>query len=429
MEIREAIDILGEWKGEGKVGRTKIDRFVSILNADLDDPRLQDQVSYPLTEILVLSFFAMLGGSETFEEIDLFYECKPKYFSRFLSLKAEMPSQDIFNRVFSLIDMEEFREALIAFITEGLGDLRKARHIPKPKKTPLDVDDKKAKHSDAVLSLEHTLQTLHVQASHNGICLKPFQIEKDSNTISTVQAVLTTMDLRKTMVVFNAMESQCESIAFIIAKRGHYLGRIGEDQKTLLKECASYFKSDYLKKTESDPNLYAMLMKKNQEHMDECICTVAKVKIGDDSPFSHWPGMKAVVCFDTRTENSNTGEKTNETEYYITSLDNSAQVCMKAVREHWYDEDPVYSVKEIVFYDDEETIIANKRANDNLALMKRMTRSIYKMVKPLEGIKALSSIKKGFFWGYEEILDTMLQSCDSKTIREALESSLTKKKS
>ena len=42
MEIREAIDILGEWKAEGKVGRKVINRFVSILNAGIDDPRMQE---------------------------------------------------------------------------------------------------------------------------------------------------------------------------------------------------------------------------------------------------------------------------------------------------------------------------------------------------------------------------------------------------
>lgn len=52
MEIREAMDTLGEWKADAKAGRKVINRFVSILNKGIADPRMKGKVSYPLSEII-----------------------------------------------------------------------------------------------------------------------------------------------------------------------------------------------------------------------------------------------------------------------------------------------------------------------------------------------------------------------------------------
>lgn len=427
MDISEAIGILGEWKGEDKVGRAKIDRFVSILNADPDDSKMQGTVSYPLTEILELSFLAILGGAETFEDILLIYKYKAKYFRKFLSQKVGFPASDIFYRVFSLIDMGQFDEALTSIIAESLDDLRKARSIPKPK-NPLDADDRQAMQAGEQDNLEQTLQNLHVCAIYNGIGFKPSQTEKKSNKIPTVQETLATLDLRKTMVVFDAMETHTELLASIIAMGGHYLVRVEEDQKGLFKACSSYFTPEYLMKAESDPNRYSMLMERNQEKVEECICTVAKVKTHDSTAFALCPGVKAVVRFDKKAENKTTAEKTDETMYFITSLDNNAQACRKAIEEHWHDEELVYSVDMMMFYDDKANLMVNKRVIDNFAVMKRMAQSLYKMVKSLKEVDTVSSIKNRFVWGYEEIMDTMLRSVDSRTIQEALLCSLKKKR-
>ncbi len=319
--------------------------------------------------------------------------------------------------------MNQFNEALVTFITESMDDLRKVLDIPEPEVTQLCVDGKEARASgrqaDADGNLTRNIQTLHVYSSYNGICLKSSQIEQKSNEIPMAQKVLATMDLRKTLVSFDAMNTQRETVAVIIAGKGHYLGGLKGNQKTLLEESAAYFTPDYLKKIELDPNLYYRTSEKAHGQIEECIYTVAKVKISDDCHFSDWPGMKAVVRFDKKTEKISTGKKSEETRYYITSMDNNAQVCGKAIREHWQVENSLHGFMDMMFCDDENTTV-NRRASGNLSLMKKMALSMYKMVKPLEKSKTLSDVKRGFAWGYEEIQERMLCSSDSKTIRKEL---------
>lgn len=429
MEVREAVGILGEWKAEGKVGRRVVNRFVSILNAGIDDCRMQGKISYPLSEIIVLAFFAVLGGAVSFQDIEAMCTYKLKYFRKFLPLKAGVPSHDTFCRVFSLIDMEQLNEALVAFVMDSMDDLRKALRISEPQLTQLCVDGKEARGSgrqpNADGKLIRNIQTLHVYSSYNGICLKSSQIQEKSNEIPMAQSVLATMDLRKTLVSFDAMNTQRGTVEVIVAGKGHYLGGLKGNQKTLLDESAAYFTPEYLKQTESDPNLYYRTLEKGHGQLEECVYTVARVKAVDDCVFSDWPGMKAVVRFDKKCEKINTGKKTDETRYYITSMDNNAQVCGKAIREHWQVENSLHGFLDMMFCDDENTTV-NRRASGNLSLVKKMTLSLYKMMKPLEKSKTLSNIKRGFDWAYEDILQRMLCSCDSSTIRKTLENSLKK---
>lgn len=431
MEIREAMDTLGEWTADAKAGRNVINRFVSILDKGIADPRVKGKISYPLSEIIVLSFFATLGGAMTFQDMEVMCTCKQKYFRKFIPLKAGIPSHDTFNRVFSLIDMGEFNKALTDFIKESMDELRKVLHIPEPQMVQLCVDGKEARGSgrqeDADGKVKRNIQTFHVYSSYNGICIKSSQIEQKSNEIPMAQEVLATMDLRKTLVSFDAMNTQRQTIKVIVDQGGHYLGGLKGNQKTLLEESAAYFTPDYLKRAESDPNLYYRKLEKAHGQIENCIYTVAKVKVTDDCEFSDWPGMKAVIRFDKKTEKVNTGKKTEETRYYITSLANNAQVCAEAIKKHWLVENCLHGHMDLMFCDDENATV-NRRASGNLSIMKKMSLSLYKMMKPIERSKTLSNIKRGFAWGYEDMLESLLSSCDSKTIQKNLEASLKKTK-
>lgn len=431
MEIREAMDSLGAWKADAKAGRKVINRFVSIIDKSIADPRVKGKISYPLSEIIVLSFFATLGGAVTFQDMEAMCTYKQKYFRKFIPLKAGIPSHDTFNRVFSMMDMGEFDNALSTFIREAMDELRKVLHIPEPAMIQLCVDGKEARSSgrqeDADGRVKRNIQTLHVYSSYNGICLRSSQIEQKSNEIPMAQEVLATMDLRKTLVSFDAMNTQRQTITVIKDRGGHYLGGLKGNHKTLLQESAAYFTPDYLKQAESDPNLYYRTLEKAHGQIEECIYTVAKVKVTDDCEFSDWPGMEAIVRYDKRMEKVNTGKKSEETRYYITSLDKDARVCGQAIKEHWQVENSLHGHMDMMFGDDDNATV-NRRASGNLSIMKKMSLSLYKMMKPIENSKTLSNIKRGFAWGYEDMLESLLCSCDSKTIQKNLEASLRKKK-
>src|SRR3954454_4484137 len=67
--------------------------FLGYFN-DLDDPRQQGKVTYPLDEILLLCLFAVLAGAECFTEIALFGVKKLGFLRRFRPFTDGTPAHD-----------------------------------------------------------------------------------------------------------------------------------------------------------------------------------------------------------------------------------------------------------------------------------------------------------------------------------------------
>lgn len=89
------------------MSRKVIDRFVYLTHTKVKDPRQPGKVEYPLYEIIVPVFFAVPGGADTFSSVAACCRYKEKFFRKFLPLSHGVPSHDTFNRVFSIIDIDQ----------------------------------------------------------------------------------------------------------------------------------------------------------------------------------------------------------------------------------------------------------------------------------------------------------------------------------
>lgn len=196
------------WKESGcKIGHKPVDRFVSIRDSDTDKPGNPDMVSYPLSNLMAVTFFAMLGGAESFEDVEVMCTCKQKYFRRFLPLKDGIPAYGMFSRVFSLVDMDFFGEAQVASIMKHLVRLCKRLGIPEPVTREQEEETKSSSQkSDSAGKLRRFLQNLHVSPSNNGIILRSSKIK--ANNALMIQSMLSPMDLRRTMVSFEVKSAQ-----------------------------------------------------------------------------------------------------------------------------------------------------------------------------------------------------------------------------
>jgi hypothetical protein len=127
-------------------------------------PILDQEVRRPVLAVIVLTFFAVLGGVLTFQDIEAMCTYKEKYFRKFLPLKAGIPSHDTFNRVFSLLDMDQFNDVLLTFVMNSIHQLRSALKIPEPQMAQLCVDSKEARalsrQEDAEGRVRRNIQTL-----------------------------------------------------------------------------------------------------------------------------------------------------------------------------------------------------------------------------------------------------------------------------
>jgi len=81
--------------------------FLKHFN-DLDDPRQQGKVTYPLDEILLLCLFAVLAGAETITAIALFGVKKLGLLRRFRPFVDGTPTHDHLGDILALLDAGQF---------------------------------------------------------------------------------------------------------------------------------------------------------------------------------------------------------------------------------------------------------------------------------------------------------------------------------
>lgn len=419
--IAQALPAMGEWSADAKVSRKVVDRFVRIIHRELDDTRQAGKLEYPLHEIIVLAFFAILGGADTFSSIASCCRYKEKFFKKFLKLEHGVPSHDTFNRVFSLVDMDQLEKALVFFVSESFQNLRRALKIPAPSLKQICVDGKvsrgSGRHADTSAEIRD-IQTLHVYSTEDGICLHSRQIGEKTNEIPTAQAILSTMDLKNTIVSFDAMNTQTETLRIIAGRKGYYIGGLKGNHKTMLQECDSCFDEQYLRKVRNDTALSHRYVEKAHNQIEIMEFTLARVVHTEGSLFAEWPDLRSIIRYDKQTEHLVSGKKTREVRYYLSNLTGKASDAALAIRQHWQVES-FHWLLDVMFSDDANMTV-NRRASGNMSLMKKMILSLYRMMKPMEQAKTISEIRQLFHWGYDEGIKKLLTHCDATAIENAM---------
>ncbi len=421
MMLAKAVPTLGEWDSRRSVGKKVINRFIRLINERVDDPRQAGKVVYPLHEIIVLTFFAVLAGADSFSAAASCCSYKEKFFRKFLPLEHGIPAHDTFNRVFSLIDLVQMEDAVVAFVSESFQQLRSALKIPEPQMKQICIDGKvsrgSGRHPDTAQEIKD-IQTLHVYSTDDGICLHSRQIDEKSNEIPTAQQILSTMDLRGTLVSFDAMNTQKETLRIIMERKGYYLGGLKGNHRTMLQECEAYFDQQYLQQVQDDSELSYRYWEKAHNQIETMDFTLARVKTAEGSYLAQWPGLRSILRYERCTEHLVTGKKTREIRYYISNLNGKASEAAMAIRTHWQIE-AFHWLLDVMFYDDANTTV-DRRASGNMTLLKKMAVSLYRMMKPLEQVKTISEIKRLFAYGYEDGICRLLARCDRTAITQAL---------
>ncbi|MEL6700038.1 MAG: ISAs1 family transposase, partial [Bacteroidota bacterium] len=91
---------------------------------DMPDCRVLGRISHKLSELLIISLCAVLGGVEDYEEIAEYGRQKKEFLRTFLELKHVIPSHDTLTRVFRFLDKEAFSRCWSEEIVSSLDALQ-----------------------------------------------------------------------------------------------------------------------------------------------------------------------------------------------------------------------------------------------------------------------------------------------------------------
>lgn len=402
------------------------------INKDVDEPRMKGMIHHNLCDIVVIVFLATMCGCEAWTEFEDFGNCHKKWLSKFLKLPGGIPSHDTFERVFSMLDLLQLEKATTSFIITTMDKIKKMVEKTLSKECEFyqqySVDGKELRGSgrNALSDKDdkiRNLQLLHVYNCSEEWCMFTRAIDEKTNEIPVAQEILATLNLKHTIISFDAMNTQKTTIKVIRNQKGDYIGGLKENQPLFYDEVKKAFDEITLKKYRKTKKHYI----RTSEKAHSCIETREYYMMDDLTWFcdlDKWEGLKSIVlCVSTKEKKD--GSKTVEHRYYISSL-KDINLLSQGIRGHWAVENKLHWELDYSFKEDEQTT-TNREALTNLSIIKKMALAIMKLSRPYfgkllhdNGPISMRRIKKVISYDTEQGLSNILAFLNIADIEEAL---------
>jgi len=222
-----------------------VKRFIRLAK-QVPDKRLQGMIEYPLKEILLVAFFAVLSGAETWTDMQGFGKAREKWFRTFMKFKNGVPSHDTFRRVFSLVPPAILQPLIVDFLMDNMNKIKASLGIEEKGIRLINIDGKQANGTGRKSGKNGAfpnLQTLNIYDASNCICIVMKDIGSKSNEIPAAQAALELIDVKGAVVTCDALNTQKATMAAIAGKGkgGDYVAALKKNHHLFYEEVDLYF--------------------------------------------------------------------------------------------------------------------------------------------------------------------------------------------
>lgn len=342
----------------------------------LTDCRQKGKCKYKIWDIVVVSFLAILGNCNNWEEIREFAIYKKDWLKKFLMLTGGIPSAITYKRVFSIIKPDELENICVLFAQDVLKLFSSDRDI-------MNIDGKtdngSKRNETEVREKVKSLNVLNVYSNNLGMCVASQMIDDKTNEIPTIPKILDKINVKGNIITWDALNTQKNNIEKVIKLKGDYVVPIKQNQDNFYNDLVLYFDEKQLEiiKAGGTKNVYLKSIEKNHSS----IITYEYYQTEDISWYfdlKSWKGIKSFgVVKKTTTKGKHT---TTEFRYYISSLYNDIKTFSNAIRQHWSVENKLHWHLDFTFKQDDNSTM-DKNALFNLQILKKLALAFLNDVK------------------------------------------------
>lgn len=399
LYLNESIKQIG--MNDEEVNIVTIQKFIHILS-DVEDFRIKGKCTYKLENLIVIIFFAILAGhGSNCIDIADYVSINEDLFLRWNVLeKGNIPSHDTFRRLLMYLDNDKFKEVIYNHLNVFFKRIEDT--MPKTKQyKQLSVDGKELRgtgRNKLTNNPKGNLATLNIYDNTRGLIVCASAIDKKQSEITKAREELELLDLKDTIVTFDALHCQKQTAELINKKKGYYL-LIAKDNQELLS-------SDISTKIENKKKDVKIIEDESRKYY---FYSLPKGFVGLE-----WKGQKTYVKVESYVRN-----KDEPTIMYFLSNSTNKQLIIEAIRNKWQIENDHHKNKDYLLNEDKFRI-ADKTAVANMVAFNDIVLSLYKIAKATLDIKTLKKTKMAFELKPEKYLMMVLSIIESDALIEKL---------
>jgi predicted transposase YbfD/YdcC len=335
---------------------------------DVRDPRLERTRDHELLNILVLAICAIIGGADSWEDVEEFGNAKIEWFKTFLELPHGIPSHDTFGRVFARLNPEAFRQGFVNWVA-GV-----CRVLPGQ---VIAIDGKKPHGSKDGGIGRGAIDMVSAWAAENELVLGQIKVDNKSNEITAIPELLKMIAVAGCIVTVDSMGCQVEVAKVCREQEADYVLALKENQPLMYADVQRLFEDLDASPQGSYRYEHASSFDNTHGRGEKRQCwTIADPEVVQHlHGASRWPKLTCVVR--VRREYQEGREKKREDRYFLSSLSGEARQMLGAVRSHWHVENKLHWVLDIAFREDDSRV-RKEYGPENFAVLRHIALNLLK---------------------------------------------------
>jgi predicted transposase YbfD/YdcC len=326
---------------------------------------------HKLSDILVISFCAIICGAQTYRDLEVFGNAKKDWLSLYLSLKNGIPNADTFERIFEMLDPTVLAKKMrwILQTTEVAGKI-------------IAFDGKTMRGSKT--ENERALHVLSAFLTDEQIVLGEITCDEKSNEITAIPALLDTINVEKSIITIDAMGTQTKIAEKIIAQKADYCLALKGNQANMHDDVRLYFETETVRTSTNTLDKGHGRVERREYFLE----TEIDWLYGRE----RWAGLRAIGAVKSTVEIK--GKRTEETRYFLTSVTKIKDFA-RAVRTHWGIENQLHWHLDVTFGEDSSRV-RNKNAAGVWNVLRKL--SLEYLKKQAFGGMSLKNLRKLAGW-------------------------------